>query len=174
MRLRPLGELRRDERGVAAVEMALVGSLLAVALMNVAEVGRYAYLAMEVNAAAQAGAQAALVKCDPGETPVTINCPEAEDAIETAITGTSLREQVTLRDAVDEDWFCLNSEGALQEMSPADSKPTDCADAGVPGGRPALYLRLRTAFTYEAMFPGLTIVQALPETIERSAIMRLL
>jgi Flp pilus assembly pilin Flp len=174
MRSGPLRQFGADERGVAAIEMALVGTLLAGALLNVAEVSRYAYLAMEVNAAAQAGAQAAIVKCNPTETPVTINCPEVDDAIETAITGTSLGERITLKAPVDEAWYCLTPAGDLQEMGPPDEKPEDCEEAGVPAGRPALYVRLQTTFTYEPMFPGLTIVQSFAETIERSAMMRLI
>jgi Flp pilus assembly pilin Flp len=174
MKLRRLRRFADDERGVAAVEMALIGTLLAGALMNVAEISRYAYLAMEVDAAAQAGAQAAVVKCDPAETPITINCPEADDEIETAISGTSLGQGVTLEEPIDEAWYCLNGEGALQKVSPAGSKPSDCSQAGAPNGRPGLYVRLRTTFTYEPIFPGLTLVEALPETITRSAMMRLL
>ena len=48
-----------DRRGVAAVEAALIGGFLVVAMFNVAEVSRYAYISMQVLTASQAGAQAA-------------------------------------------------------------------------------------------------------------------
>jgi len=70
-----LRRFARNERGVAAVEMAMIGGLLTGALMNVAEVGRYAYLTTEVSAASQAAAQAAIITCSTDRTPVTTNCP---------------------------------------------------------------------------------------------------
>ena len=52
-----LQRFRRDQRGVAAIELALVGGLFILGGMSAVEVGRYAYETSEVNAAAQAGAE---------------------------------------------------------------------------------------------------------------------
>ena len=163
-----------DRRGVAAVEAALIGGFLVVAMFNVAEVSRYAYISMQVLTASQAGAQAAIITCDPPETPVTINCPEAPAAIAAAITGTSLGAAVALQGGLAEGWYCVNLEGVLQRMGGPTAKPVNCTAAGVPGGAPSLYLSLRVAYPFEPIFPGLTLVETFPRTIVKSAMMRML
>ena len=162
-----------DARGVAAVEMALVGGVLSVAMLNAVEVGRYAYLATQVSAATQAGAHAAIVGCSPTETPVTINCPEVNGEILTAIQGSSLGDQVTLHEAISERWYCLTESGTLQDMAAANARPANCADAGDASQAPALYVRVRTEYTYEPLFPGLTIAEMFAGEIVRTAWMRL-
>lgn len=166
----------RDDRGVAAIETALVGSVLLVALFNVIEVGRYAYTAMQVTAASQAGAQAALVGCEPAETPVTTKCPGVSAAIEVAAQSGSLGNRVSLSGPVLEGWYCVTAQRTLQFVAAASSSdvPSDCDDEGLPSGPPALYIRVQVTTAFEAIFPGLTIVQSFPETIGRTSWMRLL
>lgn len=162
-----------DERGIAAVEVALVSTLLITALFNVVEVGRYAYVASQVSAASQAGAQAALVTCPTTQTPVTTNCSAVASAITTALQGTTLGAGITQQGSLVERWYCVNSAGALQDMAAASSKPSNCAAAG-GSGLPALYLTVSASYTYQPMFPGLTIVAALPASVTKSAWMRML
>jgi Flp pilus assembly protein TadG len=162
-----------DESGVAAVEFALVGSLLVGALFNVAEVSRYTYLAIQVSAASQAGAQGALVACDTSHVPATINCPGVLTAVTTALHSTSLGDDISVVGALQEDWFCVNAQGALQVVGDAAHKPTNCAAAGDASAAPGLYLRVNVTYHYEAMFPGLTIAEAFPANITRSAWMRM-
>jgi Flp pilus assembly pilin Flp len=163
-----------DERGVAAVEMALVGSLLAVALMNMAEVGRYAYLSTEVGAASQAGAQVILTTCDSLHTPVTLQCPDALNAIKTAATGTSLGTDLQIKTPLDEAWYCLKDDGTLKFEALANNKPDDCSDIGAPQQRPEVYVQVTAVYTYKPMFPGLTLAQTFPAQIARTAWMRVL
>ncbi|HUR02683.1 MAG TPA: TadE/TadG family type IV pilus assembly protein [Nonomuraea sp.] len=168
-----LSRFARDQRGVAAVEMSLVGGLLATALLNVVEVSRYAYMSAQVGAASQAAAHAALVKCDPSETPVTLNCPDVAGEITKAIRGSSLGTRVHQHGALSERWYCLTATGALQDMSAAGTRPASCADAGDAMAKPGLYLRVQTDYTYDPLFPGLTIAETFSETIVRTAWMRL-
>lgn len=165
--------LRRDERGVAAVEMALIGSLFCVALLNAVEVGRYAYLRTEVATATQIGAQAALVACDPAHLPATVNCPELDAAVATAIHGTSLGSAVSLSGPVAEAYYCLNASGALAYAADLDHKPADCGAFGNAGAKPVLYLRVNTTYAYASLFGGLSVAQAFPATVTRSAWMRM-
>jgi Flp pilus assembly protein TadG len=174
MRVRAfLGRFGGDARGMAAVEMALVSGVLGAALLNVAEVGRYAYLSSQVSAASQAGAHAAIVRCSATETPVTINCPVVASAINTSIQGSSLGNHVTLYGAISERWYCLTAQGALQDMAAANARPNNCLAAGDASQQPALYLRVQTQYTYEPIFPGLTIVETFADTIIKTSWMRL-
>ena len=175
MRIRPmLSRFAADARGVAGIEMALVGTLVIGALLNVVEVGRYAYTTAQVAAASQAGAHAALVTCDPTEVPVATNCTGAAARIQTAIQGTSLADAVALDGPLVEGWYCVNQQGGLQLMAAgSEPKPQDCADAGTPSARPAFYLRVRAAHDYEPIFPGLTLTETFPDIIVRTAWMRM-
>ena len=164
---------KADERGIAAVEVALVSALLTTALFNVVEVGRYAYVASQVSAASQAGAQAALVTCSATQTPITSNCSAAVSAITTALQGTTLGAGITQHGSLTERWYCVNSGGGLQDMAAAANKPSNCAAAG-GSGLPGLYVTVEARYTYQPIFPGLTIVAALPATVTKSAWMRML
>jgi Flp pilus assembly protein TadG len=168
-----LQRLGRDEQGVAAVETALVGTVILACLFNVIEVGRYAYTAMQVTAASQAGAQAAITFCEPGQTPVTTECDGASAAIQVAAQSTSLGNAVTLDGAVDEGWYCVTSQRTLHRVASATGEaPSDCDDVGQPSGPPSLYVRIDVTTDFEPIFPGLTIVASFPETIGRTAWMR--
>jgi Flp pilus assembly pilin Flp len=169
-----LRAFRSDERGVAAVEFALVGGFLMMALLNVAEVSRYAYQSTQVASASQAAAQAVVVKCDTSHVPATINCPDAAAAVTMALQGTSLGANVTLTGGLQEGWYCLSLQGALQRMSDAGSKPANCGAAGNPAAAAGLYVKVNAVYQYQAMFPGLTIAESFSPTIARSAWMRLL
>jgi hypothetical protein len=163
----------RDDRGVAAVETALVGSIFLVCLFNVIEVGRYAYTAMQVTAASQAGAQATIVNCKPEQTPVTTKCAGVAAAAEVAARSGSLGNDVSLDGPLDEAWYCITSQKTLQSVAIVGGMPpSDCDDVHLPSGAPALYVRVRVVADFEPIFPGLTIVQSFPETIERTSWMR--
>jgi len=169
-----LARLARDERGVAAIEAALVGSLLSVTLLNAVEIGRYAYTATQVAAAAQAGAQGALVACPTDKTPATLDCPELNSAVNPALQGSSLGDEISRHGALHEAWQCINASGQLQEVGAADSRPDNCNAAGDAAQKPGLYLRVQTEYDYDPIFPGLTLVQRFEPLIVRSAWIRML
>jgi hypothetical protein len=172
-----LSLLRRfgaDQGGVAAVETALVGTLLVATTLNVVEVSRYAYQSTQVTAAAQAAAQAAIITCDTTKTPATLNCPALANAVNVSLQGSSLGADVHLDGAISERWYCLTNTSALQDMSPAGSKPVDCNGAGLAGDKPALYLKLTAAYTYTPIFPGITLAETFSGAIKRTTWMRML
>ena len=101
----------RDTRGVAAIEMSLCGLMLILGILNVVDVGVYAYKKMQVANAAQVGAQAAWSTCNLSSMlPATQNCPPLNAAITTAIQSTSLGTAVTLASGYpQEGYYCVNS-----------------------------------------------------------------
>lgn len=165
----------RCEGGAAAVEIAMVGGLFIFGAMSAADIGRYGYQTSEVNAAAQAGAQAALAACDVEHTPATLNCPGLNIAVTAAIQTTGLASNVTIDAAITEGYYCLDSNNALQRAGPADAEPADCsgiANAN-PNAAPTLYLQVPVTYTFRPLFAGLTLAQALAPTIKRTAWMRM-
>lgn len=172
---RPLRHIIRDDGGAAAVEMAFVGALMLVGAMSAADVGRYAYQTSEVNAAAQAGAQAAQVTCDVDHTPATLNCTGLNDAVTRAIQSTGLGASVTIAGHITEGYYCLDTHNDLKLAGPANDRPADCS--GVPNAAasasPTLYLQTPVTYTFQPLFPGMTLAQTFAPAIMRTAWMRM-
>jgi Flp pilus assembly protein TadG len=165
----------RDQRGIAAVEVAMVVGLFAVGGMNATDVGRYAYQTSQVNAAAQAGAEAALNTCDLAHTPATLNCAGLVPAVTAGVQSTTLGTQVTIDGAVSEGWYCLDTSGTLQLAGTASSKPADCSGISAPAANatPSLYMQVPVTYPFQPLFPGLTLAQTFTSAIKRTAWMRM-
>jgi Flp pilus assembly protein TadG len=155
-------------RGVAGVELALTAPLLAIGLLNAVDVGYYAYQRMEVENAAEMGAQAAWNTCNDvpanykGTTnlPATQNCAALNATITTAIHSTSLGTAVTLASGYPkEGYYCVDSSNALQpypDGSSVSGPPTPCSSGVTPGD----YLRVGVTYPYQSLFPGLISVMS--------------
>jgi Flp pilus assembly protein TadG len=153
-----------DARGVAAIEFAIIGPLLALGLVNAVDVGYYAYQRMEVENAAEVGAQAAWKHCPDQSSmlPATQNCPGLNTAITSAIQGTSLGNAVSLASGYPaEAYYCVNSSNALQSVGSVSSpKPADCSAAGNAAATPGDYLQVGVTCQYQPLFPGLISVMS--------------
>jgi len=172
---RCLARFRRDERGVAAIETGIIGSMLFIAVLNAVDVGRYAFEAGEVNAAAQAGAQAAYVNCDVNETPATLKCAKLTDAVTKAIQATRLGSKVTLQAPVSEAYYCLDKARELQQVGSASAKPANCSSVSNAtfAATPTLYLQVTVSHEFEPLFPGLTLASTFAPAIVRTSWMRM-
>ena len=168
-----------DHRGVAGIEFALVAGTLCILLLNGIEVARYAYTVMQVQNAAQIGAQAAWKACDPTkELPATTKCPALKTAVATAIQSTTLGANVKLpTGSPTEAYYCLNGSNALIPDGgiALSSKPSNCntvagAQAGVPGD----YIKVDVTYAYQPLFLDFTVGRLFASTISKTTYMRLL
>ncbi|MPZ34777.1 MAG: hypothetical protein GEV13_27970 [Rhodospirillales bacterium] len=170
-----LGAWRRDCRGVAGVEFALIGGFLCLAVVNVADIGIYLYKRMNVENAALVGAMSALKACDANHLPATVNCPGLTAAVTAAIQSTSLGTAVTLSGgAVSEGYYCVNSSNSLQYVANVSSKPANCSAAGTPALQPADYVQVAVTFSYAPIFTGLSVASLFPTPITKTAMVRML
>jgi Flp pilus assembly protein TadG len=170
-----LRRFRHDQKGVAAIEMALVSVMISGALINAVEVGRYATSIMQVQNAAQAGIAAANHSCDSEHLPATLYCATLTAAVTAAVTSTSLGDRVSVKGPVTEGWYCSNgATKALQYMAAVSAKPADCSAAANPSGAPGLYLRVDATYAYEPIFPGMTIADRFASPLTRTAVARML
>ena len=174
-----LRSFRDDHRGVAGIEFALVAGVLCILLLNGIEVTRYAYTVMQVQNAAQIGAQAAWKACDPTkELPATTQCASLTDAIALAITSTTLGDGVKLQEnSPKEAYYCLNNANALIPDAgiPLANKPTNCNTiAGAQAGQPGDYIRVDVTYDYKPLFLDFTVGKLFGSTISKSTFMRLL
>jgi Flp pilus assembly protein TadG len=163
-----------DERGVAAIEFALIAGFLAMAMLNALDIARFFYQRMEVENASQMGAQSAWKTCDVSLLPASINCPNLVTAVTSAVQSTSLGTSVTLKaGSPEEGYYCLNGSNALVRVSDVSAKPTDCSSAGNASGSPADYIKVETSFTYTPLFGSLSVGSMLPTSITAMSLMRL-
>jgi Flp pilus assembly protein TadG len=168
-----LGVYARGTRGAAAAEFALVLTLLAIPILNVVDLGIYSYQRMELDNAAQIGAQAAWVMLPGCTLPLTKGSCSGTyaSAISAAVKSTSLGTAATV--STTENYYCVNAAGNLVLVGTLQSKPDDCSAAGVPTGRPGDYILVTASYTYTPVFTAVSVVNALTPIITRTAWMRL-
>jgi hypothetical protein len=153
-----------DARAVAGIEFGVTGLLLVIGLLNAVDVGFYAYRRMEVENAAEAGAQKAWNTCnDPSSMlPATQlnasgspNCPGLNAAITTAIQSTTLGTAVSLASGYPaEGYYCVNASNVLQLVGAVSSpEPANCSAAGNATATPGDYLQVGVTCPYQSLFP---------------------
>ncbi len=155
--------LARNAQGTAAIEFAGAGILLVGGLLNAVDLGLYEYQRMEVENAAQVGAQAAWKTCNDVSSmlPATQKCTGLNAAITTAIQSTSLGNAVSLVPGYPtEGYYCANGSGMLQPVGDLSSKPADCTAAGNSSATPGDYIQVGVSFNYAPLFPGVTVMSA--------------
>ena len=173
-RCRIVRNLRRDNRGAAAMEFALIGSFVAIAALNMAELAIYSRDRLQVENATAMGAQAAFKTCDLNHLPATTNCPNLSSAVQTAVQSTQLGGRVSLQGgSPSEGYYCVNAAGSLVYVSDVSNRPADCSGVGMAANTPGDYILVQTSFTYAPLFPGITVAAIFGSTITRTAWMRL-
>ena len=165
---------RTETRGAAAVEMALVVLLLLLPILNLVDFGVYAYSRMQVENAAQMGAQWGWSSCNsntPGETPAlnSSKCPGFENAVSSGITNTTLKSGVTMvANYPTEGYYCSTTSNTLVLVgtagkttggtgTPPSGEPATCAGvagAANPNGVPGDYIQVSVTYTYSPLFYG--------------------
>jgi Flp pilus assembly protein TadG len=152
---------RQDTGGVAAVEFSIAATMIIVGVLNAVDLGLYEYRRMQVENAAQVGAQAAWKACydTSAMLPATTKCSGLNDAITTAIQSTSLGTAVSLSPGYPtEGYYCVNTSGALQSVGDVSSKPANCSDAGNSSALPGDYIQVSVSSAYAPLFSNLTVM----------------
>jgi Flp pilus assembly protein TadG len=167
----------KSQRGVAAMEFALIGAILSFLLLNVFDFAAYAYMSMQVANAAEMGAQAAWQACDTSKQPATTKCgtngAELNAAVQAAIASTSLGNGISLQaGSPSEGYYCINTSNALVYVSDVSSKPTNCAAAGMTTLQPGDYIQVQVTYSYAPVIPG-SLARFLTTPITASGMMRL-
>lgn len=172
----------RNTEGVAAVEFALVATLLFGLLANIIDVSWYMYLSIQVESATQNASRAAFVACDPyTQLPATKNCgTKFTSAVEGALHNTILKSTViwTNKPPVAayaagklplEAYYCVDSAGKLTFAGAASSTAAPTS----PCNPAAIYLRLVAEYAYTPFLPGLSVASLFGSKITREAFTRL-
>jgi Flp pilus assembly protein TadG len=171
-RLKAIGP---NQRGVAAIEFAVIAGFLSVAVLNVVDVSIYVFQRMEVENVTEVAAQAAWKACNTAQLlPATTNCDAFSQAVTNAVQSSSLGTRVTFQaNSPSEGYYCVNSSNALQYVSAVSFQPADCSAAGMPNLKPGDYVKIQTTFVYTPLFRGITIGSLLATPVTSLAMMRL-
>lgn len=175
--------LAHDTRGAAAAEMAIWITVLVPALLSVVDIGFYAYQRLQVELAAQAGAQAVRLACKDASAPVTAHCATLTSAVASAIASTQLNTTVTLASGYpSEGYYCVDGSEKLVRVGtsgtvgapPTKPAPFTC-ETVVTGSTssPGTYVLVAVQHTYTPFFTGVSAAELLPSTITASARLRL-
>jgi len=166
--------LRKDSRGLAAIEFSLIALVLAVSLCNVADIALYLFDELEVQNATEMGAQAVAANCAYNQLPAATGCNNWTTYVTTAVHSTSLGNSVSLQNgSPTEGYYCLNSAGALQFMNATSSaKPANCSAAGESTYTPGDWVEVQTTYTYAPIF-NFTVASVFNTAITSTAYMRL-
>ena len=175
----------RQQQGAATVELALILGLLTIPLLNTVDLGLYAYQRMQVENAAQTGAQAAWSACNTTslQGPAATNCAGLSGAVSNAIQATALGASVTLvSGSPGEGYYCTTTTGAIVEVaaSPtasANKCSTYTAPAGVTWANGADiagdYVSVGVTYSFTSLFPGVSVAGLLPSPITKTVMTRL-
>lgn len=153
---------RRDRNGTVAIEFAGSATLLVVGVLNAVDIGLYEYKRMEVENAAQVGAQAAWKACYDTSSmlPATVNCAGLNAAITAAIQSTSLGNSVSVASGYPtEGYYCVNTSGVLQAVGSLSSAPPDCSAVGNSNASPGDFIQVQVSYPYAPLF-GISIMGA--------------
>jgi Flp pilus assembly protein TadG len=164
-----------DRRGVSGIEFGLVGGSLCLLLLNGVDVARYFYSRMQVENAAQMGAQAAWKSCDPAKLPAKTQCSGLTNAVTAAVQSTSLGSKVSLRSgSPSEGYYCLDKFNALQPVGSLSARPVDCSATAMPHLVPGDYIKVDVTYSYTPLFLDLTLARLFETPVTKTAYMRLL
>jgi len=172
----------RDTRGAAAAELVLWVAVMLVPIMSVIDVGFYVFQRMQVELAAQAGAQAIRQECDDAVTPLTGNCANVASVATTAAQSTLLGSDVSVASGYpSEAYYCVNASntlvlvGTAGTTSTAPTKPgsNDCtAVVGSNTRAPLLYARVGVSKSFTPVFSGVSVASLLSSPITATAFLR--
>jgi len=170
---------RSEQRGAAAVEFALILTLLTIPILNVVDLAVYSWDKMQVDNAAQAAVQAAWATCNlPTEIPATpssyANCPAMPAAVTQAAQSTTLGTAVTVT-ATTENYYCVNTTtNVLVTVGNfPNTKPATCSSVGSASDKPGDYVLITVSYTYSPVFSAVSIASQLATPITRTAWMQL-
>lgn len=153
---------RRDASGVAAAEFAIWLFFLVPATLNIVDLGVYIFRKMQVQSAAQMGAQAAYLNCS---APLTCNVDTQVDA---AIQSTSLGTLVTRVGSVSIAQYCPASNAGASTNSLVAQNST-CSSVTSTGTTPGYYAKVTVTYTANPIFPGVTVASLLSSTITQTS-----
>lgn len=176
----------REQRAAATVELALILGLLTIPLLNTVDLGFYAYQRMQVENAAQTGAQAAWSACNTTslQGPAATNCTGLSSAVSNAIRATSLGSSVTLASGSPaEGYYCTTTTGAILQVAASPSTAANkCSTYTAPGGATWVssgadiagdYVSVSVTYSFSSLFPGVSVAALLPSPITKTVVTRL-
>jgi Flp pilus assembly protein TadG len=156
---------------MAGIEFTLIATVLVFLVLNGIDVARYAWTRMQVENAAQIGAQAAWKACDPEKLPVASKCAGFTAAVTAAVQSTSLQTAVTLQGTAP-GFYCVDATDGLKFVA-ATTPPSDCRATGRADLLPGYYAEVTVTYTFIPLFADLTVARMFSNSVTKTSRVRL-
>jgi Flp pilus assembly protein TadG len=150
----PLKRFRREQHGVAAIELALAAPVLVVSALCAGDLGRFALQKTWVTYAASAGAEYAVAH------------GFAATAIATAATSAAPVSGISISPDPTEFYGCATAAGVV-----ASTQGAICPSGTSTGGAAGQYVSVTTTMPFAAMFSAAGI--SYPSTLTATAVVRI-
>lgn len=148
---------------------------MVIMFLNLVDFSLRIWSQMELDNAAEIGAQAAYDTCAGISEPVTTNCTNMDSAVTTAVQSSSLGTKVTLASgSPTETYYCTNtSTNTLQSVGTPSSPPSpfNCSATGNASVTPGDFITVNVNYTFNPIFPGLSLLSS--STLSGTGMMRL-
>jgi Flp pilus assembly protein TadG len=163
---RSFKRFRREQRGVAAVELAIAIPILTLSALCAGDLGRFALQRTWVSYAASAGAEYAVAH---GFSTTKTNCPATStslDPITCAATSAAPVSGISISPAPSELYGCATATGVT-----ASTQGATCPSGTSTGGTAGQYVSVTATMPFSAMFNAAGI--SYPSTMTATAVVRI-
>jgi Flp pilus assembly pilin Flp len=173
-----LSAYRREGRGAAALELALIVGLATLPALNIVDLAVYAFDEMQTHNAAEMAAEAALNDCGttnylPAMSKCTSSNSQWKISFSTAVTSglkeTTLGNLVSLN-GDSEGYYCSTTSNTLVQVA---SNISTCSGYADGSAAPGDYVLVTAQYTYTPIFQGMTVTSLLPATITKTVWIRM-
>ena len=162
-----LKRFARDRSGLAAIELAIVAPVVALGVLCVADLGRFALDNTWVTYAAGAGAEYAEAHADDQQYSPPYPMGSAfSAAISTAATSATAATQITISPTPTSYYGCATATGVT-----ASTQGATCSASTSTGGTAGIYVSVTATMPFTSLFGAAGI--AYPSTISSTAVVRI-
>jgi Flp pilus assembly protein TadG len=160
-----LKRFRCDQRGVAAVELAIVIPILTVSALCAGDLGRFALQKTWVTYGASAGAEYAVAH---GFSATKTNCPATSTSLDpiTCAAISAAGNGISVSPAPSEFYGCATATGVTTSTQGAT-----CPSTTSTGGTAGQYVSVKATMPFSAMFSAAGI--SYPSTLTATAVVRI-
>jgi len=157
----------RETSGMAAVEVVFWLAALVPALFNIVDLGTYVFQRMQVENAAQMGAQAAWAAC---ESPPEDGCGSVDavnTAVAAALASTSLGDKVEQSGELEEGYYCPDPDAAAKDQTLV--AVTDGTSTCASGAKAGYYVKVVATYPYAPIIATVSLATLLDGDITQTA-----
>lgn len=152
--------LVRNRGGHSAVEFALLSVVFMPLLLNVYDAAVLIWARMQVDQAAQVGAQAIYNTCSVGREQPGSACNDLAIVARRAVQSTSLGRNVNLEEGYPKKaYYCTEGEVLMPQEGFASPPSDNCRRFGKPEEKPGDYVTVMVKYDFRPLLAGMSLIE---------------